>query len=116
MADDFISEFRNSFGDEEGPDWVQDLDEEEGGFGDFAELEAEPQPEPEDEFDALRQRSARVSSAYDDLSLEEEEGSGGGFSLEQFTPPQRLILALLVLLNVVVGVVAILALAGILRF
>jgi len=110
MADDFINDFRsNNFGDEEGPDWVQDLDfasesgtEESAAGGDF------------DEFEELRQRSVRASTAYEDMSLEEEGSSkGGALSLNQFTPGQRLVLAILVLLNVIVGGVALLALMGV---
>ena len=106
MADDFINEFRDSFGDEEGPDWIQDLTDE--------EQEVEEQPGDDlDDFDRLRQQSARASSAYDDLTLEEETGSSGGFSLSAFTPGQRLVLAVLVFLNVVVGAIALLAVTGV---
>lgn len=106
MADDFINNFRNDFGNEEGPDWIQDLA---GDDGDMAE----PAAGESDDFDRLRQQSARASSASGGMTLEEERSSGGGFSLNQFTPGQRMILAILVLLNVIVGGVAILALTGI---
>lgn len=109
MTDDFSNNFRDSnFGDEEGPDWVQDLE-----FG------SEPGPagsEPGefDEFEELRQRSARAGTSYEDVEL--EEGNAGGssaFSLNQFTPGQRMVLAVLLLLNVIVGGIAILAFAGV---
>lgn len=97
----------NSFGDEEGPDWVQDLADDDmdmGSVGSSGDA---------DDFDRLRQQSARASSSYDDLTLEEDSRSSGGFALNQFTPSQRLILAILVLLNVVVGAIALFAMIGI---
>lgn len=109
MTDDFISDFRDDMGDQEGPDWLGDLegieDEEEGPPPVMAE-------EGEDEFDQLRQRSARASTAYEDVEI--EEGGGGGFSLSLLTPGQRLVLAVLLLLNVIVIIIGVLAVAGIL--
>ena len=105
MADDFINNFRGGFGDEEGPDWVQDLDDDDMSMG-------EAEAGGSDDFDRLRQQSARASSASGGMTLE-EGGSSGGFSLNQLTPGQRMVLAVLVLLNVIVGGVAILAVAGI---
>jgi hypothetical protein len=112
MTDDFISDFRDDMGDEAGPDWLGDLegieDEEEG-----------PPPvmdeEGADEFDQLRQRSARASSAYEDVEIDEGGGSSG-FSLSLLTPGQRLVLAVLLLLNVIVIIIGVLAVAGILQF
>lgn len=110
MADDFINDFRSSnFGDEEGPDWVQDLDD----FGSESETDDSAASGDFDEFEELRQRSARASTAYEDMSLEEGSKKGGALSLSQFTPGQRLVLAILVLLNVIVGGIAILAFLGV---
>ncbi|MCA9970618.1 MAG: hypothetical protein KC425_10410 [Anaerolineales bacterium] len=106
MSDDFANEFRNSYGDQQGPDWLQDLEEE--------EMAAPAGADDMDEFDRLRQQSARASAAQDDLTYEvERSSSSGGFSLSQFSPGQRLVLGILVLLNVIVGGVALLALVGI---
>ncbi len=109
MARRPVSSFRDSnFGDEEGPDWVQDLE-----FGSDSGL---GEGTGDDEFEALRQRSARAGAVYEEMELDEEAAGAkpGRFSLNQFTPGQRLILALLVLLNVIVGGIAILAFAGVL--
>ncbi len=111
MADDFTNNFRDSnFGDEEGPDWVQDLDlGSESGAAD-----APGAGEEFDEFEELRQRSARAGTAYEEVDFADDASSqGSAFSLNQFTPGQRMILAILVLLNVIVGGIAILALTGI---
>ncbi len=114
MADDFISDFRDSnFGDEEGPDWVQDLElgSESGSTSDSSLGESGEF----DEFEELRQRSARAGTVYEDMDFEEDASTkGSSFSLNQFTPGQRMVLAVLVLLNVIVGGVAILALTGVL--
>lgn len=107
MSDDFINDFRNSFGDDEGPNWVQDLADD--------DMNAAAAPARDaDDFDQLRQQSARASSSYSDMTLEEDRSSGSGFSLNELLPSQRLILAVLVFLNVIVGAVALLAVIGIL--
>ena len=55
----------------------------------------------DDELDSLREKSTRASSVYDDLEGDEQpESSGGGF-LSQYTAGQKLILALLLLIDVV---------------
>lgn len=107
MSDDFANEFRNRYGDQDGPDWLQDLEEEEM---------AAPAAEDDDvdEFERLRQQSARASASSDDLTYEVSDSGGSTpFSLSQFSPTQRLILAILVFLNVVVGAVALLAMVGV---
>lgn len=60
----------------------------------------------EDEFDRLREKTARTSAVYDEMEYEELEGeeTGGGF-VGQFSPQQRLVLALLLLLDIVAIVV-----------
>lgn len=109
MSNDFSRNLRDSdFGDEEGPDWVQDLE-----LGSESGLTSSD-PGDFDEFEELRQRSARAGTVYEEVSFSEEGGAkGSAFSLNQFTPGQRLVLALLVLLNVIVGGIAVLALAGV---
>lgn len=51
----------------------------------------------EDE-EQLRRISARVSSSHEEM----DDGSSGGYSWRGFSPAQRLILAILVLLNIIV--------------
>ena len=60
----------------------------------------------EDEFDRLREKTARTSAVYDEMEYEELEAeeTRGGF-IGQFSPQQRLILALLLLLDIVAIVV-----------
>ncbi|RMG92365.1 MAG: hypothetical protein D6706_16950 [Chloroflexi bacterium] len=59
----------------------------------------------DDEFDALRARVGRTGAMSDEMDdiedFEPLSGSGFAFSLSNFTPGQRLILALLLLLDVV---------------
>lgn len=53
-----------------------------------------------EDFEHLREKSVRSSSVYEDM--DGLEGSGGGGILSQFSPIQRLILAVLVLLDIIV--------------
>lgn len=73
---------------------------------DFAEDESlDNSLDFDDEFDRLRQKTARASAVYDDMEyeeLEEEVGGRGGGFLGQFSPQQRLILAVLLLLDILV--------------
>ena len=107
--DDDFSSFRNDlFGDDEGS-----LDEGSPLVDDLPAID-----DIDDEFDQLRRKSARGESLDDDLASEdtffsEEEGSsGGGFAWRNFTPSQRLILALLVFLNIVMGIIGLLVVTG----
>ena len=52
----------------------------------------------DEELDSLREKSTRASSVYDDLEGDEE--SSGGF-LSKYSGTQRLLLALLLLLDIV---------------
>ncbi|NLF64813.1 MAG: hypothetical protein GX579_09445 [Chloroflexi bacterium] len=56
----------------------------------------------EDEFDRLRAKTARTSAVYDDMEFEdlEEEVVEERSFFGQFTPAQRFILALLLLLDI----------------
>ena len=94
MEDDFFDDLElDDVEDElqETPDWM-------AFGGDLDEEEDEP-----DEFDRLRQKSARAGSAFDDIAEEDpfQEEQGSSF-LQNLTPSQRTILAVLVLLNVIV--------------
>ena len=64
----------------------------------------------DEDLDSLREKSARASTVYDDLEGEEPESSGG--FLSRYSPTQRLILALLVLLDVVALACIVLAITG----
>jgi hypothetical protein len=72
----------------------------------------------DDEFEQLRRKSARGESLDDDLDgddaffSEESSGGGSGFAWRDFTPGQRLTLALLVLLNIIMGTIGLLVVTG----
>ncbi|WP_420641992.1 hypothetical protein [Candidatus Leptofilum sp.] len=101
--DDDFSAFRDDlFGDDEGSSLVDDLP---------------PIDDMDDEFEELRRKSARGESLDDDLASDneffsEESSGGGGFAWRNFTPGQRLILALLIFLNIVMGVFGLLVVTG----
>lgn len=89
MQDNFFDDFEEEEEEEEVPNWMSPDDD--GG------------DEATDEFDMLRRKSARAGSAYEALPEDEFTDSGSsGFSLQALTPTQRLIVAVLVLLNVIV--------------
>ena len=104
-ADDDFSAFRDDlFGDE-------------GGASLADEMEMPAVDDIEDEFEQLRRKSARGESLDDDLDSDDaffsEESSGGsGFAWRDFTPGQRLTLALLVLLNIIMGTIGLLVVTG----
>ncbi|HFQ94255.1 MAG TPA: hypothetical protein ENK32_09615 [Anaerolineae bacterium] len=63
----------------------------------------------DDPFEQLRDKTVRGETVDNNLAAEEdaiieepESSSGGGFSLDQFSPGQRLVLAILVILNIIV--------------
>lgn len=91
MADDFSNFDDDSF--DETPDWLIDDDDTASGaiLGD-----------DDDEFEQLRQKSARSGSMYDDMEADEARQSGGSsFSWSSFSSGQRLVLALLIVLDIV---------------
>ena len=67
-------------------------------------LEEEPEEDAEvDQFDMLRQKSARAGSARDAMTEEDPfRNSSSSFSLQDLTSSQRMILAVLLVLNVLV--------------
>jgi hypothetical protein len=102
--DDDFSAFRDDlFSDDEGSSLADDLP---------------PIEDLDDEFDQLRRKSTRGESLDDDLASddtffsEESNRSGSGFAWRNFTPGQRLTLALLVLLNIIMGTVGLLVVTG----
>jgi hypothetical protein len=113
MTDDFISSFRSDrdFDDEpeeDLPEWVGDLTPDE--LDDFGERQVDFS-DRDDDFDQLRRKSARTGAAYDEMALEDDDS--GNISLSHLTPPQRLILAILLLLNVIVITVGVLLLLNV---
>ncbi len=77
------------------------------------ELEDETLSEPfdfEDEFDRLRQKTARTSAVYDEMELEEElEMEENRSFFGRISAGQRLILLLLLLVDIVVIAVGFMA-------
>lgn len=70
----------------------------------IVEEEVQVQPSSGDEFDQLRQKSVRTSAAYAEIDAEEAPRG--------FSPNQRLVVALLVLLNILIFGFAILLATG----
>jgi hypothetical protein len=117
-----MTDFRDNFDDK--PDnnvdddfsaFREDLFSDEGGSPLADDLPAVD--DIDDEFEHLRRKSARGESLDDDLDSDDaffsEESSGGsGFAWRNFTPGQRLTLALLVLLNIIIGTIGLLVVTG----
>lgn len=101
-------------------DDFEDLRDDDFGFDDdFAsDLPEDDAFDESDQFDQLRETSARSETLYnemDDDTFDEGGSSGGGFSLSDFSPGQKLILAVLVVLNVLMlgfGLLVILGVIG----
>ena len=106
MADDFSSFDDDSFDDT--PDWL--LDEEETPASDEGTEVGD-----DDEFEQLRQKSARSGSMYDEMETEGDgqSGSGSSFSWSSFSSGQRLVLALLVVLDILAIGFGVMVVAGI---
>ena len=64
----------------------------------------------DEDFDSLREKSARTSSVYDDIEGGEAEERSGG--LRSLTAQQRLILALLLFIDIVALACAVLIFTG----
>lgn len=74
------------------------------------------------DLDQLRRQSARSGSAYDDMEMGgtddggfddfESDSGGSRFSLGNFTPGQRLLLAVLVLLDILAILFGVLVVTG----
>ena len=91
MADDFSSFDDDSF--DETPDWLIDDDD---------TASAPILGDDDDEFEQLRQKSARSGSMYDDMEADGAgQSSGSSFSWSSFSSGQRLVLALLIVLDIV---------------
>ena len=85
-----------------------------------------PLPEPTDEIEELRSRTSRGDGIDDDLTMSSEfdddhmesssssSKSGGGFSLDQFSSGQRVVLAIFAFVDVLLVIVGLLLLLKIL--
>jgi hypothetical protein len=78
-----------------------------------SDLPADNYGEP-DQFDQLRETSARSETLYNDISDDSinESGGSGGFSFSSFSSGQKLVLAILVVLNVMMIGFALLVISG----
>ena len=65
----------------------------------------------DEELDSLREKSTRASTVYDDLEGEEVSEESSGF-LGQYSSSQKLILAILLFINVVMVACVLLAWTG----
>ncbi|MBE2221046.1 MAG: hypothetical protein IAF02_05870 [Anaerolineae bacterium] len=105
MADDFSSFDDDSFDDT--PDWL--LDGEEGQAPNTGAA-----VDNDDEFEQLRQKSARSGSMYDDMETDNQgQSSGSSFSWSSFSSGQRLVLALLIVLDILAIGFGVLVMTGI---
>jgi hypothetical protein len=84
------------------------------GFDDTSLASSPSLDDSPDEFDQLRRSSARSETMFNDLATEETstKSSGSSFSLSNFSPGQRLVLAILVVLDILVVGVALLVVLG----
>lgn len=87
----------------------------EENYDESIELEEDVEESPpfdfEDEFDRLRQKTARTSAVYDDMEMDDElivEDERSFFA--RISPGQRLVLLLVLLLDIVVIAIGFMAL------
>jgi len=109
MSNDFDRFSDDTF--DETPDWLLDND-------DLPMAEpVEGIPGGEDEFDQLRRKSARTGSMQDEMEMADAENApsstGGSFSWSSFTPGQRLVLALLVVLDIIAVAFGLMVVTGV---
>lgn len=118
-----MTNFRDNYDDDLDDDFPVLRDDifgdDEGATGDAPGMEdLPPLDDIDDEFEQLRRKSTRGGSLDDDLDndetlfSEETSRSSGGFAWGSFTPGQRLILALLVLLNIIIGAIGLMVITG----
>lgn len=106
MADDFSSFDDDSFDDT--PDWLLDDEAESAAPDTGAAVDGD------DEFEQLRQKSARSGSMYDEMEADTQgQSSGSSFSWSSFSSGQRLVLALLIVLDILAIGFGVLVLTGI---
>jgi hypothetical protein len=103
MADDFSNFDDDSF--DETPDWLVDDDDTPSAAGTDYD---------DDQFEQLRQKSARSGSMYDDMEADGAgQSSNSSFSWSSFSSGQRLVLALLIVLDIVAIGFGVLVVTGI---
>lgn len=97
------------FGTEDNLDFAQDDITFDDDLATSSSLVEEDPLLEEDPFEHLRDKTVRgetldnTLAAEEDVLIEEPASSrGSGFSLDQFTPGQRLVLAILVILDIIV--------------
>jgi hypothetical protein len=96
MTDEFSNFDDDSF-DGVSQDWMLDDDNENV----LADSDSSLIIGDEDEFAELRQKSARSGSMYEDMDAEEAQSSdGSSFSWSNFSSGQRVVLALLIVLDI----------------
>lgn len=69
----------------------------------------------EDELESLREKSAFSTDVYEDMDYDEGSSGLAGF-MNQLTPGQRLILAVLLLLDVIAIAIGLLLITGAISF
>lgn len=108
MADDFSSFNDDSFDDT--PDWLEDGDD-----GALASAGGRGSVGDEDEFEQLRQKTTRTGSMYDEMETDSSGQSGGGssFAWSNFSSGQRLVLALLIVVDILAIGFGVMVIAGI---
>lgn len=104
MADDFSSFSDDSFDDT--PDWLLE-DEDEAPASDVQG--------GDDEFEQLRQKTARSGSMYDEMETESngQSGSSSSFAWSNFSSGQRLVLAFLIVLDILAIGFGVMVVAGV---
>ena len=107
--DDLFSDFRDDdFYDETSP--IGDLP----GTEEMEDLaQTRPLSVDDDEFDMLRQKTVRTESTYSGMDSADDEFGGSGFSLKNFSTPQKLILLSLLMLDIVAVGFGVMVLMGI---
>jgi len=105
MADDFSNFDDDSFDDT--PDWLIDDEEDTSSAAEMGD--------DDDQFEQLRQKSARSGSMYDEMEADGAGQSGGGssFSWSSFSSGQRLVLALLIVIDIIAIGFGVLVMTGI---
>ena len=108
MTDDFGDFNDDAFADDT-PDWLID------GENSSADSDSNMGMDDDDEFEQLRQKSTRSGSMYDEMETDNSGQSSGGssFSWSSFSSGQRLVLALLIVLDILAIGFGVLVVAGI---
>lgn len=98
---------KNSTPDDELPEWLNETSR---------TTQPNPSEPPEDDFERLRQRATVESETYQSLEEPPETRAGVGRFLSSLSPAQRLIIAILFFLNILVIGCGLLVVLGIITF